>query len=140
MMFSSIYKTHSLYCASSSLLTLLSLSLAPMPPSPPFSSRLLLLSLLLLFCNGVHSKSKSPSSPVSSKIGQGYRLISVQQTPDGALLGRLQVKQPNKIYGPDIPYLQLFVKYVHFHFMFCFLPYILCISSIFLIVGFFFKA
>ncbi|KAG6579196.1 Alpha-xylosidase 1, partial [Cucurbita argyrosperma subsp. sororia] len=83
-----------------------------MLPSPPFFPRFLLLSLLILFCNGVHSKPNSePSSPVSSKIGQGYRLISVQETPDGGLLGRLEVKQPNKIYGPDIPYLQLFVKH-----------------------------
>ncbi|CAN1137851.1 Alpha-xylosidase 1 [Linum perenne] len=63
--------------------------------------------LLLLCFNGAVTSS---SSSVPSKIGNGYRLISIQQTPDGALLGQLQVKQPNDIYGPDIPLLQLFVK------------------------------
>ncbi|KDP29400.1 hypothetical protein JCGZ_18321 [Jatropha curcas] len=74
----------------------------------PFSSSLLSSSLflfLILCINGV-----SPSS-ASTKIGQGYRLISVQETPDGGILGLLQVKQKNNIYGPDIPLLQLFVKH-----------------------------
>jgi len=46
----------------------------------------------------------------SNKIGQGYRLISIKNAPDGTLLGLLQVKQKNTIYGPDIPLLRLYVK------------------------------
>jgi alpha-D-xyloside xylohydrolase len=46
----------------------------------------------------------------SSKIGQGYRLISIEDTPDGALVGLLQVKQKNNIYGADIPLLRFYVK------------------------------
>ncbi|CAN0870719.1 Alpha-xylosidase 1 [Linum grandiflorum] len=71
-----------------------------------FSNVLHSLFLLLSFLHGVIITSSVPS-----KIGSGYRLISIQQTPDGALLGRLQVKHPNDIYGPDIPFLQLFVKH-----------------------------
>ncbi|KAJ6324469.1 hypothetical protein OIU76_011719 [Salix suchowensis] len=40
-----------------------------------------------------------------------YRLISIEETPDGGIGGLLQVKQSNKIYGPDIPLLQLHVKH-----------------------------
>ncbi|KAL8052854.1 hypothetical protein ABFX02_05G032300 [Erythranthe guttata] len=48
----------------------------------------------------------------SSKIGNGYRLISVEDSPNGGgLIGLLQVKQKNNVYGPDIPLLQLFVKH-----------------------------
>jgi alpha-D-xyloside xylohydrolase len=50
------------------------------------------------------------SSSTPTKIGQGYRLISIEETPDGGIVGILQVKQNNKIYGPDIPLLQLYVK------------------------------
>lgn len=46
----------------------------------------------------------------SSKIGRGYRLISIEDTPDGALVGFLQVKQKNNIYGADIPLLRFYVK------------------------------
>lgn len=46
----------------------------------------------------------------SAKIGDGYRLISIQEAPDGGFVGYLQVKQKNFIYGPDIPLLQLYVK------------------------------
>ncbi|KAL3510799.1 hypothetical protein ACH5RR_030200 [Cinchona calisaya] len=46
-----------------------------------------------------------------TKIGQGYRLISVEESPDGGIVGLLQVKQKNNVYGPDIPYLQLYVKH-----------------------------
>ncbi|CAN0870707.1 Alpha-xylosidase 1 [Linum grandiflorum] len=60
---------------------------------------------LLCFLLGVISITSS------SKIGSGYRLISIGQTPDGGLLGQLQVKHPNEIYGPDIPLLHLFVKH-----------------------------
>ncbi|KAK6931489.1 Glycoside hydrolase family 31 [Dillenia turbinata] len=51
------------------------------------------------------------SSEVSTKIGKGYRLISLEETSDGGLLGLLQVKQKNNIYGPDIPLLQLYVRH-----------------------------
>ncbi|CAN0870709.1 Alpha-xylosidase 1 [Linum grandiflorum] len=63
---------------------------------------------LLCFLLGVISITSS------SKIGSGYRLISIGQTPDGGLLGQLQVKHPNEIYGPDIPLLHLFVKNIQF--------------------------
>jgi alpha-D-xyloside xylohydrolase len=46
----------------------------------------------------------------SSKIGQGYRLITIEDTPDGALVGLLQVKHKNNIYGADIPLLCFYVK------------------------------
>jgi len=46
----------------------------------------------------------------SSKIGQGYRLISIKETPDGAVVGILQVKEKNNIYGADIPLLRFYVK------------------------------
>lgn len=73
------------------------------------TSRLFLFSLLgsLLLVGGVSSASQSS---VSSKIGKGYRLISIEETPDGGILGYLEVNKQNKIYGPDIPRLQLFVK------------------------------
>ncbi|KEH44226.1 putative glycosidase [Medicago truncatula] len=47
----------------------------------------------------------------SSKIGQGYRLISIEETPDGAVVGILQVKEKNNIYGVDIPLLSFYVKH-----------------------------
>ncbi|XP_058091539.1 alpha-xylosidase 1-like [Magnolia sinica] len=47
----------------------------------------------------------------TTKIGQGYRLISIEESPHGGLIGLLQVKQKTYTYGPDIPYLQLFVKH-----------------------------
>jgi len=46
----------------------------------------------------------------SSKIGQGYRLISIEETLDGAVVGILQVKEKNNIYGVDIPLLRFYVK------------------------------
>ncbi|CAL1408209.1 unnamed protein product [Linum trigynum] len=76
--------------------------------SLPHSSSIL---LLLLCFHGVAASSNSSSSSVPSKIGKGYRLISLEETPDGGFLGHLQVKQKNKIYGADIPTLQLFVKH-----------------------------
>ncbi|CAI9096221.1 OLC1v1032309C1 [Oldenlandia corymbosa var. corymbosa] len=45
------------------------------------------------------------------KIGQGYQLISVEESSDGGIVGLLQVKKKNNVYGPDIPYLQLYVKH-----------------------------
>ncbi|KAK9276124.1 hypothetical protein L1049_005655 [Liquidambar formosana] len=65
-----------------------------------------LLPNLILCVSGVKSNSTIPT-----KIGQGYRLISIEEAPDGGLVGHLQVKQKNNIYGPDIPHLQLFVKH-----------------------------
>ncbi|MCD7473407.1 NAD(P)H-dependent D-xylose reductase (XR) [Datura stramonium] len=50
-------------------------------------------------------------STTSSKIGQGYKLISIENSPDGGLIGHLQIKEKNNIYGPDIPHLQLYVKH-----------------------------
>ncbi|KAF6137394.1 hypothetical protein GIB67_036431 [Kingdonia uniflora] len=47
----------------------------------------------------------------ATKIGKGYSLISIEEASNGGLIGHLQVKQKNNIYGPDIPYLQLFVKH-----------------------------
>ncbi|CAK8574094.1 unnamed protein product [Lathyrus sativus] len=47
----------------------------------------------------------------SSKIGRGYRLISIEDTHDGAFVGVLQVKQKNNIYGADIPLLRFYVKH-----------------------------
>ncbi|CAN1839572.1 Alpha-xylosidase 1 [Linum perenne] len=80
------------------------------PSMFPHHSSIFTLNFLLLLCFHGPVTSSSSSSSVPSKIGNGYRLISIQQTPDGALLGQLQVKQLNDIYGPDIPLLQLFVK------------------------------
>ncbi|XP_009799141.1 alpha-xylosidase 1 [Nicotiana tabacum] len=45
------------------------------------------------------------------KIGKGYRLIAIEESPDGGLIGHLKIKKKNNIYGPDIPYLQLYVKH-----------------------------
>ncbi|KAM3733245.1 hypothetical protein ACB098_11G120700 [Castanea mollissima] len=65
-----------------------------------------LLFVLLLCTAGVNSSSTPPT-----KIGNGYRLISIKGTPDGGLVGHLVVNQKNNIYGPDIPTLQLSVKH-----------------------------
>ncbi|RDX96234.1 Alpha-xylosidase 1 [Mucuna pruriens] len=61
---------------------------------------------LLLCVVGASSSSKN-----ATKIGQGYRLVSIEETPDGGLVGILQVKQKTKIYGPDIPLLRFYVKH-----------------------------
>ncbi|XVF03407.1 hypothetical protein REPUB_Repub04eG0258700 [Reevesia pubescens] len=66
-----------------------------------------LLVLISFFKEGYSSSSSS----APTKIGKGYRLISIEESPDGGFLGHLQVKQKNNIYGPDIPLLQLYVKY-----------------------------
>ena len=50
------------------------------------------------------------TSSKSTKIGQGYRLVSIQDDPNGAITGLLQVKEKNDIYGADIPLLRLYVK------------------------------
>uniref|UniRef100_A0A6M2ECZ7 Galactose mutarotase N-terminal barrel domain-containing protein n=1 Tax=Populus davidiana TaxID=266767 RepID=A0A6M2ECZ7_9ROSI len=62
--------------------------------------------LLLLLCFHLVNSSSTPT-----KIGNGYRLISLEETPDGGIGGLLQVKERNNIYGPDIPRLQLYVKH-----------------------------
>ncbi|GAA0168116.1 glucosidase [Lithospermum erythrorhizon] len=62
--------------------------------------------VLLLCITTIHFAASVPS-----KIGKGYQLISIHKTPDGALVGHLQVKEKNNIYGPDIPHLQLYVKH-----------------------------
>ncbi|XP_009356277.1 alpha-xylosidase 1 [Pyrus x bretschneideri] len=67
----------------------------------------LLLVLLILCFSGVSS-----ADTVNPTIkGKGYRLISIEETPDGGLLGLLQLKQKSITYGPDIPLLQLYVKH-----------------------------
>ncbi|CAL5210061.1 unnamed protein product [Lathyrus oleraceus] len=66
--------------------------------------------LLTLFLSEAKHASSS-SSPKSTKIGQGYRLISIQDDPNGAIIGLLQVKERNNIYGPDIPLLRFYVKH-----------------------------
>ncbi|CAI0460259.1 unnamed protein product [Linum tenue] len=73
---------------------------------------LLLVSFLFLQFATFSSSSSSSSSTeiVPPIVGEGYRLISIQETPDGGLIGQLQVKQANNFYGPDIPLLQLFIK------------------------------
>ncbi|XAR55823.1 Alpha-D-xyloside xylohydrolase [Bertholletia excelsa] len=73
------------------------------PVLPSFMSFLVL--LVLLSVSRVNS-----ASTVPTKIGKGYRLISIQQSDD-ALVGHLQIKENNQIYGPDIPHLQLYVKH-----------------------------
>ncbi|CAK9176248.1 unnamed protein product [Ilex paraguariensis] len=65
-----------------------------------------LLLLLLLSIFGVEL-----AAATTTKIGNGYRLISIEESPNGGLVGHLQVKQKNHIYGPDIPHLQLYVKH-----------------------------
>uniref|UniRef100_A0A5B6YHF2 Putative alpha-xylosidase 1 n=1 Tax=Davidia involucrata TaxID=16924 RepID=A0A5B6YHF2_DAVIN len=77
-----------------------------MVSSSPLPSLVSILLILILCIAGVKSTSTSPP-----KIGKGYRLISIEETPAGGLVGHLQVKQKNSIYGPDIPHLQLYVKH-----------------------------
>uniref|UniRef100_A0A2N9GDX2 Uncharacterized protein n=1 Tax=Fagus sylvatica TaxID=28930 RepID=A0A2N9GDX2_FAGSY len=67
-------------------------------------------SLLLVFLLCTVGVVNSASTP-QTKIGNGYRLISIEESPDGGLVGHLLVNQNNKIYGPDIAHLQLFVKH-----------------------------
>ncbi|KMT08274.1 hypothetical protein BVRB_6g142010 [Beta vulgaris subsp. vulgaris] len=57
------------------------------------------------------SFSNSSNSKLPTKIGNGYRLVSVEELSDGGFLAYLQVNKKNKIYGPDIPMLRLFVKH-----------------------------
>ncbi|KAK7280489.1 hypothetical protein RJT34_25553 [Clitoria ternatea] len=67
--------------------------------------------LTWLVCVTVTAEEAKSSSPRTAKIGEGYRLISIEDTPDGAIVGVLQVKHNNNVYGPDIPLLRLYVKH-----------------------------
>ncbi|KAK1322282.1 Alpha-xylosidase 1 [Acorus calamus] len=71
--------------------------------SSPHLLRLLFLSLVL--CTFHVSFASS-----SQSVGLGYRLVSIQEAPNGGLIGHLQVKGTTSTYGPDIPHLQLYVK------------------------------
>ncbi|XP_073049994.1 alpha-xylosidase 1 [Primulina eburnea] len=51
----------------------------------------------------------SAGSP--SRIGNGYRLISIEESSNGGLVGLLQLNEKTNIYGPDIPLLHLYVKH-----------------------------
>ncbi|XP_057762645.1 alpha-xylosidase 1 [Arachis stenosperma] len=72
-------------------------------PNPSLFFTLLLLSVAVA--------SSSSSQPNATNIGQGYRLISVEEAPDGGLIGLLQVNKKTKIYGPDIPLLRFYAKH-----------------------------
>ncbi|KAL6186595.1 hypothetical protein ACLB2K_042715 [Fragaria x ananassa] len=73
------------------------------------TATLCLSSLLILVLSLSFSGAYSYANP--KIIGKGYRLISVEETPDGGILGLLQLKYKSKTFGPDIPLLQLFVKH-----------------------------
>ncbi|XP_004299087.1 PREDICTED: alpha-xylosidase 1 [Fragaria vesca subsp. vesca] len=73
------------------------------------TTTLCLSSLLILVLSLSFSGAYSYTNP--KIIGKGYRLISVEETPDGGILGLLQLKYKSKTFGPDIPLLQLFVKH-----------------------------
>ncbi|KAL8161322.1 hypothetical protein V2J09_012811 [Rumex salicifolius] len=77
-------------------LFLIVIALAPLPSLAKTSS---------------NKKSSSSSSRVPTKIGNGYRLISLEESPDGGLVGYLQVNKKNSIYGSDIPNLRLYLKH-----------------------------
>ncbi|KAL7590378.1 hypothetical protein Lser_V15G37085 [Lactuca serriola] len=70
---------------------------------------------LLLIISSCIPPSFSQSTPATTspptKIGNGYTLVSLQESPDGGLVGRLQVNRRNYIYGADIPFLQLYIKH-----------------------------
>ncbi|XP_071715521.1 alpha-xylosidase 1-like [Rutidosis leptorrhynchoides] len=79
--------------------------------TPMFHFTLFLL-VIFICVTSVFSSSKA-SSPAAApiKIGNGYRLVSLQESSDGGLVGQLQVNQKNDIYGPDIQLLQLYIKH-----------------------------
>lgn len=84
-------------------------------PSCFYLSSFLLYVLLVLVSvkcdeSGV-SDSSSSSSSVPSKIGNGYRLVSIESSSDGGIVGYLQVKNKNDVFGPDLPSLRLYVKH-----------------------------
>ncbi|KAL8463221.1 hypothetical protein ACS0TY_034023 [Phlomoides rotata] len=72
-----------------------------------FSSLGFLLLFLILFILQVDT---SHTTSTTTKIGKGYRLISIEHSPNGGIVGLLQLKQRTTIYGPDIPLLHLYVK------------------------------
>ncbi|KAG6398937.1 hypothetical protein SASPL_140409 [Salvia splendens] len=63
--------------------------------------------ILLLLC----VLASAGAETVPKKIGNGYRLVSIQESSDGGLVGLLQLKQKNNIYRADIPHLHLSVKH-----------------------------
>lgn len=71
----------------------------------------LLLIISVNFNGLLGEPSSNSSSSVPTKIGNGYRLVSIEKTPDGGIVGFLQVKDKNDIFGPDIPSLRLYVKH-----------------------------
>ncbi|KAK4763860.1 hypothetical protein SAY87_013298 [Trapa incisa] len=76
-------------------------SLSSSSPSPLHLSTFLV--LILCFFTGA-------CFAVPTKIGQGYRVVSVEET-DGGILGLLQANKKTTVYGPDISLLQFFVKH-----------------------------
>ncbi|KVI05310.1 alpha-xylosidase 1-like [Cynara cardunculus var. scolymus] len=71
-----------------------------------------LLTIFLLSISSCIPASSSKSSRIApTTIGNGYRLVSLQESSDGGLLGHLQVNRKNSIYGPDIPHLHLYIKH-----------------------------
>ncbi|KAL4179138.1 hypothetical protein AMTRI_Chr13g118540 [Amborella trichopoda] len=62
----------------------------------------------LLFCTFF---SLLISTSAATKAGHGYKLISIEESPYGGLIGRLKVRQPTTTYGPDVPNLLLYVKH-----------------------------
>ncbi|KAL8035194.1 hypothetical protein ABFX02_12G081400 [Erythranthe guttata] len=75
------------------------------------SSSFLTIILVSSILNLLHLNANNYASAIPNKIGKGYRLISIEESPDGGLLGHLQINEKTNIYGPDIPLLQLFVKH-----------------------------
>ncbi|XP_059316975.1 alpha-xylosidase 1-like isoform X1 [Lycium ferocissimum] len=71
--------------------------------SSPLLHFLLVLTICIACVNFVHT--------APTKIGKGYRLIAIEESPDGGLIGHLKVEKKNNVYGPDIPHLQLYVKH-----------------------------
>nr|XP_043623382.1 alpha-xylosidase 1 [Erigeron canadensis] len=63
--------------------------------------------LIIILFSSLSSGAPTPTT----KIGNGYSLISLHESTDGALIGHLQVNLKNNIYGHDIPLLQLYVKH-----------------------------
>ncbi|CAN8243942.1 unnamed protein product [Cochlearia groenlandica] len=70
-------------------------------PKTHFSYLSLLVAIILCFS----------TIQCTNTIGKGYRLISIEESPDNGFIGYLHVKQKNKIYGPDITLLRLYVKH-----------------------------
>ncbi|KAG6405586.1 hypothetical protein SASPL_133177 [Salvia splendens] len=68
------------------------------------SSAILTFLLIVLLSSAI-------ADTVPKKIGNGYRLISIQKSSNGGLVGLLQLKQKSNIYGADIPQLKLSVKH-----------------------------